>query len=193
MMSDPGGTSTLSSVLFRYWIVAMTAPEVPLPSRLGDLRVCLREWSDDAALALRDALAAELGDGDTALVDLPELGAELLDPGSARRADALATTAGADLLVVASPTVQGDLHRPAEALRRRLGASPLTGTYAVGLMVGAGPGHALAIDAHLTPLLLELGASCPWRGLYVLESELPALPERARDWAAGAAALIPRG
>ena len=146
----------------------------------------------DAALALRDALAAELGDGDTALVDLPELGSELLDPDSARRADALAITAGADLLVVASPTYKATYTGLLKLFLDGFGASPLTGTYAVGLMVGAGPGHALAVDTHLTPLLLELGASCPWRGLYVLESELPAFPEPARDWAAGAARLIPR-
>ena len=32
--------------------LAPAAPEVPLPSRLGDLRVCLREWSDDGSVAL---------------------------------------------------------------------------------------------------------------------------------------------
>ena len=36
-----------------------------------------------------------------------------------------------------------------------------------------------------TPLLLELGASVPWRGLYVLEADLPTFAERARAFAAG--------
>jgi FMN reductase len=50
-------------------------------------------------------------------------------------------------------------------------------------MVGAAPHHALAVDVHLTPLLLELGASVPRRGLYVLESELAEFEGRAREWA----------
>ncbi len=51
-------------------------------------------------------------------------------------------------------------------------------------MVGAGAAHALAVDVHLTPLLLELGARVPARGLYVLEAELDEVAARAATWAA---------
>jgi FMN reductase len=38
-------------------------------------------------------------------------------------------------------------------------------------MLGAGPAHALAPELHLRPLLTELGAIVPGRGLYVLDSQ----------------------
>ena len=41
---------------------------------------------------------------------------------------------------------------------------------AVPLMLGAGPGHALAPELTLRPVLTEIGASVPVRGLYVLDS-----------------------
>ena len=37
-------------------------------------------------------------------------------------------------------------------------------------MLGAGPGHALAPELGLRPVLTELGASVPVRGLYVLDT-----------------------
>jgi FMN reductase len=57
---------------------------------------------------------------------------------------------------------------------------------------GGVPNHQLAVDVHLTPLLLELGASVPTRGLFVLESELEAFDERARAWARIHAGLFAR-
>jgi FMN reductase len=52
--------------------------------------------------------------------------------------------------------------------------------------VGAAPIHTLAVDAYLRPLLIELGASCPTRGLYVLESQLPELEAVVGRWLAAA-------
>ena len=49
-------------------------------------------------------------------------------------------------------------------------------------MVGAGPQHALAVEVHLRPVLVELGASLPARGLYVLESELDAVHAVVEAW-----------
>jgi FMN reductase len=37
-------------------------------------------------------------------------------------------------------------------------------------MLGAGPGHALAAELLLKPVLVELGATCPTRGLYLLDT-----------------------
>jgi len=50
------------------------------------------------------------------------------------------------------------------------------------VMVGAAPIHSLAVDTYLRPLLVELGASCPTRGLFVLESQLPDLPATVAKW-----------
>jgi FMN reductase len=40
------------------------------------------------------------------------------------------------------------------------------------VMVGAAAHHALAVENHLRPLLVELGSSVPTKGLYVTESQL---------------------
>jgi FMN reductase len=134
-----------------------------------------------AALELRDAIA----DGaETGLVDLAEIGGELLDRDSAARARALETAAGADVLVVASPTYKATYTGLLKLFFDAYGPAPLSGVRAVPLMLGAAPVHSLAVDVHLTPLLLELGASVPHRGLFVLETELPGFSARARDYAA---------
>ena len=49
-------------------------------------------------------------------------------------------------------------------------------------MVGAAPEHALAVEVHLRPVLVELGASMPTRGLYVLESQLGDLDAVLDAW-----------
>jgi FMN reductase len=126
-----------------------------------------------AALQLRDALARGAG---TALVDLAEL-----PPGGDDRARA--TVAAAEVLVVASPTYKATYTGLLKLFLDGYGPAPLAGVTAVPLMVGAAPHHALAVDIHLTPLLLELGASVPRRGLYVLEAELPGFEVRARTFA----------
>ena len=137
-----------------------------------------------AALQLRDAIAAERDTTETPLVDLAALGAELLDRDSTARAEALQTAASADVLVVASPTYKATYTGLLKLFFDAYGPAPLAGVTAVPLMVGAAPIHALAVDVHLTPLLLELGAAVPRRGLYVLESELGDFAARARRFAA---------
>jgi FMN reductase len=42
-------------------------------------------------------------------------------------------------------------------------------------MMGGSLQHFLALEVHLRPLLVELGAICPTPGLYVVETELDQL------------------
>jgi FMN reductase len=47
------------------------------------------------------------------------------------------------------------------------------------------------VDVHFTPLLLELGAVVPARGLFILEAELDGFDAFAAEWSArNAAALL---
>jgi FMN reductase len=46
----------------------------------------------------------------------------------------------------------------------------LAGVVAVPLMLGAGPGHALAPELFLKPVLVEAGATCPTKALFVLDT-----------------------
>ncbi len=61
---------------------------------------------------------------------------------------------------------------------------------AVPVMTGGWPGHLLAVGVHLRPVLVELGATVPARGLYVTEPELPELGAVVAKWAAAATPLI---
>lgn len=51
-------------------------------------------------------------------------------------------------------------------------------------MLGADPGGALAPELSLTPVLVELGATCPTRGLYLLDSDDG--PAALESWLAAA-------
>jgi FMN reductase len=59
-------------------------------------------------------------------------------------------------------------------------------------MTGGRDTHALAVEHALRPLLVEIGASVPARGLYVVESDLedPAVPVKA--WLAEAGDVLAR-
>lgn len=125
-------------------------------------------------------------------VDLARLAGRVLDPADPDAAAAVDRVLGASVLVIASPTYKATYSGLLKALLDRIGTGALGGTVAVPVLLGGSPRHQLAVDVHLTPLLLELGASVPARGLFVLESELAGFGEVAADWAGAAApALAP--
>jgi FMN reductase len=104
--------------------------------------------------------------------------------------DPLAGVAAADVLVAASPTYKATYTGLLKAFLDRYGNNGLAGVTAVPLMVGAAPIHALAPELHLRPLLIELGASVPSRGLYVMEQQLEDLGGVVAKWAETAVPLI---
>jgi FMN reductase len=57
-------------------------------------------------------------------------------------------------------------------------------------MTGGWAGHSLAVEVHLRPVLVELGATIPSRGLYVTEPELADLDAAVTKWATTAIPLI---
>lgn len=136
------------------------------------------------ARTLAAALAAELEAPAPAEIDLAGLGGRVLDFKDHAAADATDQVLAADLLVVASPTYKATYSGLLKAFLDRLGTGSLAGTPAVPILLGGAPNHALAVDVHFTPLLLELGASVPVRGLFVLESNVDSFADSARTWAA---------
>lgn len=104
------------------------------------------------------------------VVDLATLGADLLDWASPDVADLVAQVGKADLVIAASPTYKGAYTGLLKLfLDRFAGQTGLTGL-AVPLMLGASDAHALAPELTLRPVLTELGATVPGRGLYVVDS-----------------------
>jgi FMN reductase len=71
-----------------------------------------------------------------------------------------------------------------KAFLDQFGHDELRAIATVPLMVGAGPAHSLAVEHQLRPVLIEIGASCPTRGLYVLDNELDTLDAQLADWLA---------
>ena len=63
---------------------------------------------------------------------------------------------------------------------------------AVPVMVGGAPIHWLAPEVHLRPVLVELGASCPTRGLFVLEFQFEDLDAVIGEWLDGAERSLQR-
>jgi FMN reductase len=145
------------------------------------------------AATLADALAAVLPESKVSAVDLAVLGAQVLDPADDAAAAAVTEVLGADILVVASPTYKATYSGLLKAFLDRLGTGSLAGRRAVPVLLGGAPNHQLAVDVHFTPLLLELGASVPVRGLFVLEADVPAFGSFAAGWAAAHAPALAAG
>jgi len=94
--------------------------------------------------------------------------------------DLVTRLAAADLVVVASPTYKATYTGLLKLFLDRFGAGQLTGV-TVPLMLGGGPGHALAPEQGLVALLHHLGGVVPTGGLYVLDKQHDA-PEAYAAW-----------
>jgi FMN reductase len=115
------------------------------------------------------------------VVDVIDLGAGLLGWGDPAVADAVTALREAEVAVVASPTYKATYTGLLKLFLDQVGTGDLAGVVAVPLMLGGGPGHALAPDLLLKPVLVELGATCPTRGLYLLDRTWDA-PGALDDW-----------
>ena len=100
--------------------------------------------------------------------------------------------ASSALIVPACPVYKASYTGLLKAFFDRYGSNGLAGTTALPVMLGAAPQHALAVETHFRPLLVELGASVPSRGLYVLESQLDDLDAVVADFMHDAAPLLRR-
>ena len=134
-------------------------------------------------------LARQLTGSDPDLVvDLATLGAKLLDWHDPDVAELVGTIGAADLVVVASPTYKATYTGLLKLFLDRFATDGIRGL-AVPFMLGAGPGHALAPELTLRPVLTEIGATVPVRGLYVRDSR-HADPASYAEWLAFARPVI---
>ncbi|WP_433472108.1 NADPH-dependent FMN reductase [Spirillospora sp. CA-142024] len=137
------------------------------------------------ALTAARAIGERVGEaGETETVDLSALAPDLLSatpPPAVRHA--LDVVGGADVLVVASPTYKATYTGLLKVFLDRFGAGSLASAAALPLLVMGDPKHSLAVETHLRPLLVELGASVPTPGLALLESQLPDAEEIVGAWA----------
>jgi FMN reductase len=114
------------------------------------------------------------------VVDLAELGARLLDWQDETVAGLVAEVGAADLVVFASPTYKAAYTGLLKLFLDRFKTDGLGGI-AIPLMLGGGPGHALAPELTLRPVLTEVGGIVPTKGLYVVDSAYDD-PEAYAHW-----------
>ncbi|TDD92971.1 NADPH-dependent oxidoreductase [Actinomadura darangshiensis] len=127
------------------------------------------------ALQAAEAVAGRIGRAaEPDAVDLSALAPVLLgaEPAAGVR-DALDRVTRADVLVVASPTYKATYTGLLKVFLDRLPGGALTSAVALPLLVMGDPKHSLAVEVHLRPLLVELGATVPTPGLAFLEAQVP--------------------
>jgi FMN reductase len=136
------------------------------------------------------AAAAGMATTDIAEVDLAALAPRLFDWSAPDVRDAVDRISGTTLLVVASPTYKASYTGLLKSFLDWFGTTGLSGVTVVPVMVGAGAAHALAVEVHLRPVLIEIGATVPTRGLYVTEDQLDDLAPVIDHWLVEAAPLL---
>jgi FMN reductase len=143
------------------------------------------------ALAVAEALAKELPDTEThPVIDLAGHAPRLFDWADEELTSLTAQVAAADIAIFASPTYKAAYTGMLKAFLDRYGSNGLAGVTAIPVMTGGWPGHLLAVEVHLRPVLVELGATVPSRGLYVTEPELADLATAVGKWSEHAIPLI---
>jgi FMN reductase len=143
------------------------------------------------ALAVAEALARELPGAEThPVIDLARHASRLFDWADEELTALTAQVAAADVAVFASPTYKASYTGMLKAFLDRYGSNGLAGVTAVPVMTGGWPGHLLAVEVHLRPVLVELGATVPARGLYVTEPELADLDKAVAKWSETSIPLI---
>jgi FMN reductase len=124
-----------------------------------------------------------------AVLDLVELGPAVLGWGDPAVAAAVETVSASDVVVVASPTFKATYTGLLKLFLDQVPTGELAGVVALPVMLGAGPGHQLAPELLLKPVLVELGAICPAPGLYLQDSSFTGDP-RLTAWAERTAPML---
>ena len=119
------------------------------------------------------------------VVDVVELGAGLLGWGDPGVTAAVESIQKSDVVVVASPTFKATYTGLLKLFLDQVPTDGLAGVVAVPVMLGAGPAHALAPDVLLKPVLVEMGATCPTKGLYLIDTSYDD-PTAVAAWLAAA-------
>jgi FMN reductase len=115
-------------------------------------------------------------------IDLAGFGPALLDWSDPAVGAALDTVAGSRLVVFASPTYKATYTGLLKLFLDRIGGGALAGVTAVPLMLGGDWRHSLAPEVFLKPVLAELGAATPTRGLFLLDSDATAQSAALTAW-----------
>ena len=116
------------------------------------------------------------------VIELSSLASSLFTWGDAQVAEAKSRVLDCDVLVVASPVYKASVTGLLKAFIDQFGHDELAALPTVPVMIGGSPLHYLAVESQLRPVLIEVGASCPTRGVYVLEQDIEQVDEQVSAW-----------
>ena len=152
---------------------------------VGNPRTASRTRTVGEAVARRVVAATGLAAVETfTVIEVADLGPSLFDWSSAEVKGLVGSLSASRLAVIASPVYKATYTGLLKSFLDWFGQTGLAGVTAVPVMVGAAPNHALAVEVHLRPLLVEIGATVPTRGLYVLEDQIETLDAVIDPWLA---------
>jgi len=149
---------------------------------VGNPRTQSRTLALAEEVASAAAGAAGLDGADRLTVDLADLGPHLFDWSSSRVKEAHDGISSCSLVVVASPTYKASYTGLLKSFLDWFSTTDLEGVTVVPVMTGGSAHHALAVEVHLRPVLVELSATVPCRGLYVTEGELAQADVAISTW-----------
>jgi FMN reductase len=133
-----------------------------------------RSRTYQTAVLVADSLSGAAPD---LVVDLVDLGCNLLDWSSEEVAETVSAVQASSMVVFASPTCKGSYTGLLKLFLDRIATGAFAGAAAaVPVMLGGDSRHSLAPEVFLKPVLTELGLSCPTRGLFVLEADYAGSP-----------------
>jgi FMN reductase len=98
----------------------------------------------------------------------------------------------ASIVIFASPTYKASYTGLLKAFLDRYPSDGLSGVTAVPLFTIGSPRHALAVEFTLRPLLVELGASVPTRGLSFETARFDECEAILGEWVDGHSAVLSR-
>ena len=111
------------------------------------------------------------GEEPKTVIDLVTLGPALLGWGDPVATEAVESVRESAAVVVASPTYKASYTGLLKLFLDQFPSGGLSGVVAFPVMLGGAWNHSLAPEVFLKPVLVELGATCPVRGLYLLDSD----------------------
>lgn len=136
-----------------------------------------------AAEAVAAALAERSGARIEETIELVDLADEVFRHPSPTVDAARERVLAADVVIVASPTYKATYTGLLKAFLDRFDTGSLRDVTAVPLLTIGSPTHALAVEVSLRPLLVELGATVPARGIAFPASQIDERDEIAAAWA----------
>jgi FMN reductase len=132
------------------------------------------------------------GSYEVEVIDLADHTDEIFAWPSERMSALNGRVADSDLAVFASPTYKASYTGLLKAFLDRYPANGLAGVTAIPVHTGGDLTHSMGPTVNLAPLLVELGAVVPGRGLYFVASQMDHLEEIVGEAAAEYAANLRR-